>query len=109
MAKYEARIKGDFDKVLDKLEKNILSSSKAISLKDKSDFKDNDIRCSIRVFAYYPMIGTGACLNITLFQNTDKYIDLSAISLGGFSFLPIKDGEDKLIETLNKILNEKFK
>lgn len=109
MAKYEARIKGDFNKVLAKLEKNILSSSKAISLKDKSDFKDNNIRCSVRVFSYYPMIGSGACLNITLFQSTDKYIELSAISTGGFSILPIKDGETKVIETLNKILNENFK
>ncbi len=109
MAKYEARIKGDFEKVLSKLEKGLLSSSKTITLQEKSDFQNGNNRCSVRVFTYSPLIRAGAYLNLTLFHSGKDYIELSAISNGGFSFLPIKDGEQKIIEEVQKILQNNFK
>lgn len=50
MAKYEVKIKGEFENILSKLEKEILESNTAISLVDKSDFHSENSKCSVRVF-----------------------------------------------------------
>lgn len=111
MAKYEARIKGDFDKVLSILEKEILESSPAISLIDKSDFCSENSKCGVRVFYYTSLIADGnrATLNLTLFKNEENYIELSAITSGWITLLPIKSRKTKLIDIVQEILNKNFK
>ena len=50
MAKYECRVKGDFDKLIRVLESGILEGSVSATLEEKSDFVTGDARCSVRVF-----------------------------------------------------------
>lgn len=83
MAKLETVLYGDFDEILEKLEKQILNGNMSASLEDTSDFQAGDARCSVRVFERYSMVGGNrVSMNVTLFQNGDR-IDLSAITSGG--------------------------
>lgn len=57
-----------------------------------------------------PLIdGNRASLNLTLFQSENNYIELSAITSGWIMLLPVKSGEEKLIDIVKEILNKNFK
>ena len=84
MAKIERSINGDFDQVLSNIENGILSGSMSATLEDASDFRSGTARCSVRVFERYSYAGGNrVSLNITLFQNGEDPIKLSAITAGG--------------------------
>jgi len=53
MAKLERTISGDFTQTLRKIEDGILSGSMSASLEEASDFRDGEVRCSVRVFERY--------------------------------------------------------
>ena len=85
MAIFEKTIRNkNFDKLLRKLEQEIPDSSWSANLEAGSDFKEGDARCSVRVFERYSMMGGNRLsLTLTMFQNTDSPIRLSAITAGG--------------------------
>ena len=85
MAIFEKTIRNkNFDKLLRKLENEIPDSSWSADLEAGSDFKEGDARCSVRVFERYSMMGGNRLsLTLTLFQNGDRPIRLSAITAGG--------------------------
>ena len=85
MAIFEKTIRNkNFDKLLRKLEQEIPDSSWSADLEAGSDFKEGDARCSVRVFERYSMMGGNRLsLTLTLFQNGDSPIRLSAITAGG--------------------------
>ena len=85
MAIFEKTIRNkNFDELLWKLEKEIPDSSWSADLEAGSDFKEGNTRCSVRVFERYSMIGGNRLsLTLTLFQNGDSPIRLSAITAGG--------------------------
>ena len=85
MAIFEKTIRNqNFDQLLRKLEQEIPVSSWSANLEAGSDFKEGDARCSVRVFERYSMIGGNRLsLTLTLFQNGDSPIRLSAITAGG--------------------------
>jgi len=71
----------NFDKLLRKLENEIPDSSWSEDLEAGSDFKEGDARCSVRVFERYSMMGGNRLsLTLTMFQNADSPIRLSAIT-----------------------------
>lgn len=108
MAKFEAKIRGDFDKVLEKIEKGILEGSISATLEDKSDFQDEELRCSVRVFERFSYWGGNrVSLNVTLFQSTKDYLELSAITSGGSQaiFWKINTiGEEAFLDKLKELL-----
>ncbi len=108
MAKSERRIKGDFYQLLNKIESGILSGSLSATLEESSDFQSGDARCSVRVFERYSYTGSNrVSLSVTLFQNSDDDIYLSAITSGGSQALFFKLntwGEEAFLDKLNELL-----
>lgn len=83
MAKIERHMKGDFDNLLQTLDKEILGGSISASFQDGSDFAAGNVRCAVRVYERYSMIGGNRlAANITLLGNGDN-LSLSVIASGG--------------------------
>ena len=108
MAKLQRIVEGDFVKVLQKIEDGILNGSVSASLEDRSDFRSGDARCSVRVFERYSYTGGNrVSMNVTLFQNADGPIHISAITSGGSQALFFKMntmGEEAFLEKLSELL-----
>ena len=107
MAIFEKTIRNqNFDTLLRKLERAIWSAE----LEAGSDFKDGSARCSVRVFERYSMVGGNRLsLTLTLFQNGDEPIRLSAIAAGGSQAVFFKMntlGEDAFLEDVKQLLEE---
>ncbi len=109
MAKLERIIHGDFENILTTMEQGILEGSVSASLEDTSDFSGTGSRCSVRVFERYScMGGNRVSLSVTLFQETDSPVFLSAITSGGSQavFFKINTiGESSFLEKLEEILD----
>ena len=108
MAKLEHTLSGDFNQWLSKIGEGILSGSMSASLEDSSDFRNGDARCSVRVFERYSYAGSNrVSLSVTLFQNGDGPINLSAITAGGSQALFFKIntwGEEAFLDKLRELL-----
>lgn len=108
MAILERQLNGDFDEVLSRLEKGILEGSISASLEGGSDFRSGDARCSVRVFERYSWSGSNrVSLNLTLFQNGEDTLHLSAITAGGSQamFWKINTiGEEAFLDKLKELL-----
>ena len=103
MAIFEKTIRNkNFDKLLRKLENEIPDSSWSADLEAGSDFKEGDARCSVRVFERYSMMGGNRLsLTLTMFQNGDSPIRLSAITASGSQAVFFKVntlGEESFLE-----------
>ena len=67
MAKYECHLVGDFDEILKQIESGILNGSISASLEDRSDYNCDGVRCAVRVFERYSMLGGNRLsMNVTL-------------------------------------------
>ena len=108
MAKLEHILNGDFDRWLGRIEEGILNGSVSASLEDSSDFRNGNARCSVRVFERYSYSGSNrVSLSVTLFQNGDGPINLSAITSGGSQAMFFKVntwGEETFLEKLQELL-----
>lgn len=108
MAKLEKNITGDFDGLLEKIEKGILSGSDTASLEDSSDFVSGDARCSVRVFERFSYTGGNRLsLSVTLFQNAGGPIHVFAISAGGSNAVLFKMnrwGEEAFLNKLKELI-----
>ena len=107
MAKYEYAIQGDFDLLLRQVEDGILHGSLSASLEDGSDHTDGSVRCAVRVFERYSMMGGNrVSLNITLIGNGDRLF-LSGITSGGSQAVFFKVntfGEEAFLDCLREIV-----
>jgi len=108
MAKLERTLNGDFNSILKRITDGIMSGSISASLEDSSDFRSGDARCSVRVFERYSsMGGNRVSLSVTLFQNGNDAIRLSAITSGGSQAMFFKVntwGEEAFLEKLEELL-----
>ncbi len=108
MAKLEQTIRGNFNQLLDRIESGIMSGSMSASLEDSSDFYSNGARCSVRVFERYSWLGSNrVSLSVTLFQNGDGAIHISAITAGGSQAMFFKIntfGEEAFLDKLRELL-----
>lgn len=99
-----------FNTLLRKLEQEIPDSSWSADLEAGSDFKEGEARCSVRVFERYSMVGGNRLsLTLTMFQNGDNPIRLSAITAGGSQavFFKINTiGEESFLDDVKKLLEE---
>ncbi len=107
MAKYERTLTGDFDEILRKIEDGILNGSVSATLEDWSNFKIDDVRCSVRIFERYSyMGGNRVSMNVTLFGKGDT-VNVSAITSGGSQAMFFKIntfGEEAFLEKIREIL-----
>lgn len=108
MAKLEETRYEDFDRLLQRLEQGIIEGSLSATLEDASDFRSGSARCSVRVFERYSYIGSNrVSLTLTLFQNGDEPVRLSAITAGGSQAIFFKIntwGEESFLDKLREIL-----
>ncbi len=108
MAKLERIINGEFKQLLKKIEDGILNGSISASLEGTSDFCDGYARCSVRVFERFSWAGGNRLsLSVTLFQNAEGPIHLSAITSGGSQALFLKVntiGEEAFLNKLKELL-----
>lgn len=108
MAKLEQTIHEDFDRLLSRIEKGILNGSMSASLEGSSDFQGRSARCSVRVFERFSVVGGNRLsLSVTLFQDENGPVRLSAIAAGGSTAVFEKVnhwGEDAFLDKLRKLL-----
>lgn len=109
MAKIERVINKDFDQLLSTIEDGIINGSMSASLEDSSDFRSGDARCSVRVFERFSYTGGNrVSLNVTLFQNDEEPVHLSAITAGGSQAVFFKlntFGEEAFLDKLIELLD----
>jgi len=112
MAKYETRFPGEFNELLKRLEVGITQGSVSANLEDKSDYSSDNVRCAVRVFERYSMIGGNrVSLAITLIGNgNDLFISL--ITSGGSKavFFKINTvGEESFLQCAIDIVDEYYR
>lgn len=107
MAQFEKRIQGDFDEILHKIENGVLNGSISASLEGQSDFISGNARCSVRVFERYSYMGNNrVSMNVTIFQNENDDIHISAVTSGGSQAMFFKIntfGEEAFLDTLYQL------
>lgn len=108
MAKLEKMLYDDSNRIIGKIEAEILSRSRSASLEDTSDFVDGYARCSVRVFERFSAFGNNrVSLSVTLFQNGNGPIHLSAITSGGSQAMFFKINtvsEEAFLDKLREII-----
>jgi len=109
MAKYESYLRGDFDEILREIDRGILRGSASASYEDGSDFRGPGLRCSVRVYERYSIIGQNrVSLNVTLAE-AGGWIVLSAITSGGSQAVLFKIntfGEESFLDRLVDIVKK---
>lgn len=111
MAKIEKKVTGDFDEILEKLDKAIFKKSKSASYEDGSDYRNGDFRCSVRVYERYSFFGQNrVSMSITLAGREGEYL-LSIIASGGSQALFSENkinfmGEQNFLDTLSGVVDE---
>ncbi len=109
MAKYEKRLTGDFDALLDRLFDGVMNGSVSASYEDGSDWAANGMRCAVRVFERYSMLGGNrVSMNLTL-VGCGNSLFLSAITSGGSQAVFFKLntlGEESFLECAQQIAEE---
>ncbi|MBR2731043.1 MAG: hypothetical protein IKD72_03550 [Clostridia bacterium] len=107
MAKYEAALCGEFDELLQVIHQAVTTGSSSASLEDQSDFSAPGVRCAVRVYERYSMIGGNrVSLSVTLLEAGGS-LRVSAIASGGSQavFFKINTfGEEAFLNTLSSIL-----
>ena len=109
MAKLERRIRGDFDQVLEALDRGIIDGSISASYEDGSDCSVGPMRCAVRVYERYSYLGGNrVSLSVTLFACGND-VRLTAISSGGSQAVFIKIntwGEDAFLDTIRDTVEQ---
>lgn len=83
MAKYERRLKGNFNALLNWLHNDITNGSSSVSYEDGSDIDLANSRVAVRVYERYSMTGGNrVSMNVTI-AGTGEELFVSAITSGG--------------------------
>lgn len=109
MAKFECSLKGNFDELLQAIETGILTGSMSAKFEDGSDWESSGIRCAVRVFERFSMIGGNrVSMNVTILGNVEELF-VSAITSGGSKavFFKINTwGEESFLDCIREIVND---
>ncbi len=83
MAKYERRLKGNFNELLNWIHEDITNGSSSVSYEDGSDIELVNSRVAVRVYERYSMSGGNrVSMNVTI-AGTGEELFVSAITSGG--------------------------
>lgn len=83
MAKYEKKIVGNFDEIINKLQNEIINSGISMNLVDESNYSSGESNIAVRVYDKYFMRNSSrASLNLTVVGHGSD-IFISAIGAGG--------------------------
>lgn len=83
MAKYERRLRGNFNELLNWIHRDITNGSSSVSFEDGSDIDLADSRVAVRVYERYSMAGGNrVSMNVTI-VGTGENLFVSAITSGG--------------------------
>lgn len=108
MAKLVQVLHEDFDGLLARIEEGIERGSISASLEESTDFREDDARCSVRVFERYSYTGGNrVSLSVTLFQQGEGPVHLFAATSGGSQAMFFKIntfGEEAFLDKLRKLL-----
>ena len=109
MATYERRLRGNFDSLLQTLDREILGRSISASFQGGSNFTLGSVRCAVRVYERYSIIGSNRlAANITLLSEGEE-LYLSVVSSGGSQavFFKINTlGENAFMKKIAGIVEE---
>lgn len=111
MAKYERKLSGDFDEVLQMCEYAVIKESLSASFEAGSDFTVGNARVCVRVYERFSYFGGNrVSLNITLAgEGNDLF--LSAITSGGSQAVLFKlntVGEETFLDTLVRAVEKQY-
>lgn len=113
MAKYETRVMGNFDQIVNRIENTILNGSFTATLEESSDFMDGNARCAVRVFERYSAIGNNrVSLSVTLFMGASGQICVSAASSGGSQAMFFKwntIGETAFLDQIRNLFENEYR
>ena len=107
MAKYETRLHGDFDRVLNYLHDGILHGSMSASFEDESYVQFAGVRCCARVYERYSWSGGNRVSMRMTLAGRGQDLFLSAITSGGSQAMFFKAhtlGAEALLDTLRDVL-----
>lgn len=83
MAKYEKKIVGNFEEIINKLQNEIINSGGSMNLVDESNYSLGDTNVAVRVYdKYFMRNGNRASLSLTV-AGYGNDIFISAIGAGG--------------------------
>ncbi len=83
MAKYEKKLSGHFNSIVNRLHEGIMQDAYSMNLVDQSDYQSNDIMVTVRVYdKYFMRNGNRTSLSLTIVGHGEE-IFISAISAGG--------------------------
>lgn len=110
MAKFETRLRGDFDETLRYLHDGILKGSMSASYEDESYVQSAGVRCCVRVYERYSMTGGNRLsMTLTLFGDGEDLF-LSGITAGGSQGMIFKFntfGEQAFLDTLRELAEQR--
>ena len=102
MAKYEKRLKGNFNEFLRWVDRDIMRGNASISYEDGSDVTIANTRVAVRVYERYSMTGSNRVnLNLTL-VGVGEDLFVTAITSGGSQAVLFKIntfGEESFLRT----------
>ncbi|MGD9567862.1 MAG: DUF6054 family protein [Sedimentibacter sp.] len=109
MAKYEKKIIGNFNEIINKLENEIMNSGISMNLVDESNYSSGESNIAVRVYdKYFMRNGNRASLSLTVVGHGSD-IFISAIGAGGgqgviFNFS--LGAEDELVDIVRYCIEE---
>lgn len=107
MAKYEAHLRGDFDRALNYFHDGILEGSMSANYEDESYVQFAGVRCCVRVYERYSWSGGNrVSMTLTLVGDGEELF-LSAITAGGSQGMIFKIntwGEEAFLDTLRELV-----
>ena len=110
MAKLEREIPGcyDFDQVLNYLHDGILNSSTSASYKGGSEYRCGDVRCTVRVYERYTLVGNNRLSLTVMLAGQGGRLFLSGISAAGGSGIVdmFPWGEENFLNVLKALADE---
>lgn len=90
MAKQEWSLRGDAAQLMDYLDNRILHGSMTASMEDSCAYEVNGVRCFLRVYERYSVIGSNrVSLSVMAIQH-ESNLQLTAISSGGSQAMVLK-------------------
>ena len=82
MAKLEAVLRGNFEKILTELD-NVIMQSISATLEDSSNFVMDDCRCAVRVYERFSAFGGNRLSMTIVLMQKGEALQFSAITSGG--------------------------